>query len=155
MTVQRSYEGLIISKFHQRKWTLAVAESCTGGLLSHLLTNVDGASLVFLGGVVAYSPQAKIKLCNAKEATIDISGTVSPQITEEICVGIQEQLRTTVAVAITGVAGDSVEDKPKGLVYICISSPKGKDVKEFHFEGSRFKIKERAVLAALDLLLQL
>ncbi len=155
MTVPKSLPAQVITRFLQEKWTLAVAESCTGGLLSDTLTDVDGSSKVFIGGVVAYSPQAKVKLCNVNETILSTYGTVSSQITSEICAGIQEKLATKVAVAITGVAGGSVEDKPQGLVYICISSPRGKTIEEFHFKGPRRKIKEQAVLAAINLLLQL
>lgn len=155
MTVPKSLAAQVITKFLQEGWTLAVAESCTGGLLSDTLTNIDGSSKVFLGGVVAYTPQAKIKLCNANEATISTYGTVSPQITAEIAEGTRTKLSASVTVAITGIAGDSIEGKPPGLVYLYITSPKGNLAQEFHFKGSRRKIKQQAVHAVMQILLRL
>ncbi len=154
MVVLKSLAVQVLAKCIREGWTLSVAESCTGGLLSDVITDVDGSSKVFLGGVVAYSPQAKIKLCNAKETTISTHGTVSSQITREIAENVKEILSARVGVAITGIAGDSIEGKQQGLVYICISSPNGNREKKFHFKGSRQKIKEQAVGETLKMLIQ-
>ncbi len=102
-----------------------------------------------------YSPQAKKKLCEVNEVTISTYGTVSSQIATEMAERVKKELSAGVGVAITGVAGESIEGKPPGLVYISISSHKGDKAEEFHFKGLRRKIKEQAVLAALTLLLQL
>jgi len=155
MTTAKIIAAQVVARFLQEGWTLAVAESCTGGLLSDTLTNIDGSSKIFLGGIVPYSLQAKIKLGNARESTLSTYGTVSSQITMEIAEGVKERLSAVVAVAITGIAGDSVEGKPQGLVYIYISSPRGNIAEELHFQGSRRKIKEQAVMATMRLLLKL
>ncbi len=155
MTVPKSLAAQVITKFLQEGWTLAVSESCTGGLLSDALTDIDGSSKVFLGGAVAYSPIAKIQLCNVNKETLSSYGTVSSQTTTEMADGIKKQLSVGVAIAITGIAGDGIEGKPSGLVFISISSPKGNSTKEFHFKGSRRKIKEDAARTALELLLKL
>ncbi|OLS13440.1 MAG: protein CinA [Promethearchaeota archaeon CR_4] len=155
MVVLNTLAAKVIAKFLQQGWTLAVVESCTGGLLSDTLTNIDGSSKIFLGSIITYSPEAKIKLCNAKESTISRFGTVSSQVTMEIAEGVKERLSSVVAMGITGIAGGIVEDKVQGLVYIYISSPRGHIAEEFHFQGSRRRIKEQAVSAALQMLLRL
>jgi PncC family amidohydrolase len=155
MAVPKSLAAQVVAKLLREGWTLSVAESCTGGLFSDAITDIDGSSKVFLGGIVAYSPQAKIKLCSANEATISTYGTISSQITAEIAEGVKKQLSAMVTVGITGIAGDTLEGKPEGLVYIYISSPNGNIIEELQFEGSRRQIKERAVQSTLKLLLRL
>jgi len=155
MILLHSLAAQVITKFSKEEWTLAAVESCTGGLLSDSLTDIDGSSKIFLGGIVAYSPLAKLKFCGVKQTTLIQFGTVSSQITAELCESIKNKLSTSVGIAITGIAGSSIENKPKGLVFIGISSPKGISIEELHFQGDRRKIKEQAVYAALQALLNL
>jgi PncC family amidohydrolase len=89
----------------ERGWRLAVAESCTGGLLSHRLTNVPGSSACFLGGIVAYRNEVKARLLGVREETLRRFGAVSPQVAREMAEGARRLLGADLALAITGVAG--------------------------------------------------
>ena len=134
--------------------TLTCAESCTGGLLAARLVNVPGSSEVFKSGLVTYSNKAKRKLLGVKKSTLHKHGAVSAQTAEEMAKGAAFISKCDVTVSVTGIAGPDggTEEKPVGLVYIacCI---KGKvTVKEYHFSGSREKVRTSAVSAALTLM---
>ncbi len=134
--------------------TLAVAESCTGGLVTHLLTEVPGISSSFLMGVVAYSNQAKTKHLAVPEKTILAHGAVSKEVALAMASGIRKAASADIGIAVTGIAGPTggSRDKPIGLVYIAISGPDGEHARKFNFEGSRSGIKEKAAAAALEMI---
>lgn len=138
----------------RRRKTAAVAESCTGGLLGHLLTRPAGASDYFLGGVIAYSNEAKTALLGVPRAVLKKHGAVSAQTARSMAVGVRKKLKADVGVSITGIAGPSggSREKPVGLVYIACADGRRVEVKRFLFKGSRAAVKEKAARSALRLL---
>lgn len=135
------------------KKTLAVAESCTGGLLAHRLTDVPGSSDYFLQGVVAYSNEAKINALGVSPALIEKYGAVSSQVAEAMAQGIKEKARSSLGIAVTGIAGPSggTPEKPVGLVYVGLSWDKGSEWEKNIFLGNRDKIKYQSSQKALDM----
>ncbi len=133
--------------------TIAIAESCTGGLISHRLTNVPGSSSYFIAGLVTYSNQSKIDLLGVKERTLDEKGAVSKDVAEEMANGIRKKFCTTLGLASTGIAGPGggSEEKKVGTVYIGLSTKHGTEVRRFHFPGNRWEVKDQTSEAALDL----
>ena len=136
--------------------TIAIAESCTGGLISHLITNRAGSSQYFKLGVVAYSKEIKISLLKIPPQAIEQFGSVSPEIALSMAHKVRELAGTDIGLGISGIAGPSYpegeEEKPIGLVYIAVCSAQGDVSKEFNFEGSREEIKKKAAEQALGLL---
>jgi nicotinamide-nucleotide amidase len=135
------------------KKTLAVAESCTGGLLGHRLTDVPGSSDYFLQGVVAYSNEAKIDLLSVSPALVEKHGAVSSQVAEAMAQGMRKKARSSLGLAITGIAGPSggAPEKPVGLVYVALAWDKGSEVVKSLFLGNREKIKFQSSQKALDM----
>ncbi len=119
----------------QKRQTISVAESCTGGGLGAMLTEVAGSSTYFDGGVIAYSNQVKIAQLGVCSQTLDQYGAVSPQVAEEMAKGIQQKMNTDWSISVTGIAGPDggTEEKPVGLVYAAIASPDGQ-VKSYEFK---------------------
>lgn len=136
--------------------TLVTAESCTGGMLGARLTQVPGSSGYYLGGVVTYSNDLKQLLLGVTAGTLAAKGAVSRETAEAMARGARARLEGDWAVAITGVAGPGAsEKKPAGLVFICAAGPGRKMVTaEYHFSGSRAKVRQASVEAALELLWQ-
>ncbi len=138
--------------------TLAVAESCTGGLVSNLLTNVQGSSTFFLEGIISYSNKAKRDLLSIPEELILKFGVISPEVAKAMASGVKEQTQADIGLAITGIAGPSGigdgidKGKPVGLVYIAMAKSDILECKEYRFFGSRIDIKRRAANAALNML---
>nr|WP_290668515.1 CinA family protein [Ardenticatena sp.] len=133
--------------------TLATAESCTGGLLAHLITEVPGSSDYFLGGVVSYSNAAKMALLGVREATLAEHGAVSEPTAREMAEGVRARFQSTIGVGITGIAGPEggTPEKPVGLVYIGVSTPTHTIVRRFVWQtGDRSANKLASALAALD-----
>jgi len=134
--------------------TLAVAESCTGGMVASRLTDVAGSSAAFLGGVVAYSNDAKIALLGVSPNTLSTHGAVSGPTAEEMAAGVRLALRADIAVAVTGVAGPSggTPDKPVGLVWFGLATNTGIASFSRDIPGDRFAVRTRATATALDAL---
>lgn len=134
--------------------TLAVAESCSGGLIGHRLTNVPGSSDYFLGGVIAYGNAAKIDLLSIPPETIDRHGAVSSQTAKAMARGVRKRIRSDIGLAITGIAGPSgaTPDKPVGLVFVALAWKGGCEVQRNFFLGSRDRIKAQSAQAGLDVL---
>lgn len=137
-----------------KKLSLSVAESCTGGLVCHWLTNVPGSSGYFKQGVIAYSNSAKISLLNLPAEILEKFGAVSPEAVEEMAKRVKEISGTDIGIAVTGIAGPGggTREKPVGLVYTGFSSSAKIVSEEHHFGGSRELIKIQAAQASLDLL---
>lgn len=135
--------------------TLATAESCTGGLLAHRITNVPGSSAYFLGGVVAYAYEAKEILLGVRHETLQTYGAVSEETAREMAQGARQRMGADVAVAITGIAGPTggTPQKPVGLVYIALSAPGAEWCQRHVWQGDRLSNKEQSVEAALQLVL--
>ncbi|RLF33311.1 MAG: damage-inducible protein CinA [Thermoplasmata archaeon] len=140
----------------ERKWWIATAESCTGGLLAHTLTNIPGSSAYFKGGVVSYSNEVKMKVLGVKRETLEQYGAVSEQTAREMAEGVKNLMEVDVAVATTGIAGPGggTPEKPVGLVYIGLATPEGVEVKRFLFNGDRLYNKEQFCNAALNMVLE-
>ncbi|MCR5800965.1 MAG: competence/damage-inducible protein A [Lachnospiraceae bacterium] len=147
-------EASVIDLLKKKNFSLSIAESCTGGLLSARLINVPGASEVYKSGFVVYSNKAKRKLLGLKKKAIDKYGAVSAQTAEEMTKGLAMETKSDVCVSITGIAGPGggSAEKPVGLVYIACNV-KGKiTVRQYMFKGTRAKIRESSAAEALILI---
>lgn len=133
-------------------WQLAAAESCTGGLISHRVTNIPGSSAYFLGGVTAYANEVKMGVLGVKEQTLIDHGAVSCETVAEMARGVCAKLAAEVGVSVSGIAGPSggTSDKPVGLVWIGLATPTGVWTRSFHFDGEREHVKAQAAEAALQ-----
>lgn len=143
--------GILLS---MRRKKLAIAESCTAGLLMKRVTDVPGSSNYFVGGVVTYSNEAKIRILKVNKEYIKRKGAVSGKVAERMAEGVRKLLKADYGVSITGIAGPSGEmkEKPIGLVYIGISDETSTISKVYHFTGTRETIREQSAQAGLDLL---
>jgi nicotinamide-nucleotide amidase len=147
----------IIGKTHQllkrSNQTLAVAESCTGGLLSSYLTQLSGSSKYFLLGIISYSNQAKIKILKVPSRLLRQKGAVSAEVAIKIAEGVKKLAKTDLSIGISGIAGPSggTPEKPVGTVFIALIFRK-KICKKFFFTGTRTSIRRKAALKALQLL---
>src|SRR5215218_559033 len=135
--------------------TVAAAESLTGGNVSASITKISGSSGYFLGGIVAYSNEAKASLLSVSEETLATRGAVSAECAREMAEGARRAFGAEVAVATTGIAGPggATEHKPVGLVYIAFAAPDGVTAEEFHFPGGRAAVIDASTQAALLMLL--
>ena len=149
-----SLQSVLIRLLAARKKTLAVAESCTGGFLSHCLTNVPGASAVFLGGVISYSNQVKQDLLGVRAETLRLHGAVSEPVAREMADGARRLLHADYALAITGIAGPwgGTPDKPVGTAYIALSKNEGTSVLSQYSPVDRETFKYAITQRALDML---
>jgi nicotinamide-nucleotide amidase len=138
--------------------TIAVAESCTGGLLLARLTDPPGASEYVLGGIVAYSNEAKISQAGVPRETIEARGAVSEEVAQALAEGARERLGADLGVGVTGIAGPGggSEEKPVGLVWTCVAGPGGARLtRSVHLPGARADVRERAALVAMHLIRRL
>ncbi len=147
-------ESVIIDILRKRNWKLALAESCTGGMISSRITSIPGASDVFERGFITYSNQAKQELLGVEPGIITKYGAVSENCARAMADGARESAKVDIAVSVTGIAGPGggTEQKPVGLVYIGIADKFGCEVKKFNFIGDREGNRRRASLAALTIL---
>ncbi|HEY7919644.1 MAG TPA: nicotinamide-nucleotide amidohydrolase family protein [Streptosporangiaceae bacterium] len=144
----------LIALLAARQQSIAVAESLTGGLLAGALTDVPGASAVFLGGVVAYATELKAVLLGVDRAVLAAQGAVSAEVAEAMATGVRGRLGASVGAATTGVAGpDPAEGKPAGTVYIAASAGDKTRVRQLALSGSRAAIRAETVREALRLVL--
>ncbi|HLE27073.1 MAG TPA: CinA family protein [Anaerolineales bacterium] len=148
-----SLEILVGQLLTQHKLTLAVAESCTGGLVGHRLTNVPGSSTYFLGGVVAYAYDAKEDLLGVSHNTLYDHGAVSEETAREMARGVRRALGADIGVSVTGIAGPGggMPDKPVGLAWVALSTREGEHAKRFVWDGDRITNKEKSAEAALEM----
>jgi PncC family amidohydrolase len=139
----------------RRGMSLAVAESCTGGLLGAAITDVPGSSAYFLGGVISYSDEVKVEQLAVPRETLASHGAVSAETACAMAVGVRQLLHADLGVSITGVAGPAAEgSKPAGLTYIGIAINGGVRAHTFQWSGSRWENRQSSVTAALRLLLE-
>jgi len=145
---------VVLEALRRRGQTLAVAESCTGGLISAHLTDVPGASDVFLGGVVSYSNEAKEQLIDVPHETLVEHGAVSQEVARAMAAGVRRRFSADWGVGITGIAGPTggTDEKPVGLVHWAVEGPGGQWAKHRVFLGDRTIVREWSLNAALDLL---
>lgn len=145
-------ESLIGARLRARGWRLAVAESCTGGLLGHRLTEVAGSSDYFLGGVIAYANAVKTALLGVRPETLETWGAVSPQTALEMAEGVRQLTGATVGLSATGIAGPGggTPLKPVGLVYLGLAAPGERRVWRHVWSGDRTANKAASAQAALE-----
>lgn len=144
----------LLSLASDRNLTLATAESCTGGLLSALLTDISGLGHVFERGIVAYSEQAKCDLLNIDQARVDECGAVSREIAIEMARGVLERSQADIALSITGFAGPAADDEEEGLVHFACAR-RGRETvhREEHFGPlGRDSVRNAAAAVALSLM---
>ena len=153
--VENSLEFRVGKLLQERKLKLALAESCTGGLVGNRITDIPGSSEYFLGGVVAYAYEAKVALLGVSWDTLNTRGAVSRETVLEMARGARRVLSTDIAVSVSGIAGPGggTTEKPVGTTWIGLVTGKGEWAKLFHFSGDRTKIKLSAADSALQLLL--
>jgi PncC family amidohydrolase len=139
-----------------RRITVATAESCTGGLISHLLTEIPGASGYLVGGVVAYANDTKRRLLDVPGDVIEAHGAVSAQVAVAMAEGIRARLGSDLAVAVTGILGPGggTDAKPVGLAYVAVAGLGAPGVRRFNWTGDRASNKREAARAAFELLLE-
>ena len=141
-------------RFLRHGRTLAVAESCTGGLLGGALTDVPGSSAYFRGGVISYADPVKVQQLGVPDATLRRYGAVSEQTAAAMASGVRQRLQADVGVSITGVAGPDAEgSKPVGLTFIGIATT-SVTTHRFQWTGDRWDNRRRSVIAALELLVR-
>ena len=151
---EETLAGVVAQLLMSKGKRLVVAESCSGGLLAQMITNLPGSSGYFWGSVTSYSNEAKVKFLGVKEETLKSHGAVSPETAEEMARGILSKSGCDFSLAITGIAGPDggTREKPVGLVYIALATGEACVVKEMHFAGSRDAIRMISAKTALDML---
>jgi nicotinamide-nucleotide amidase len=149
-------EAQVGRALRERGWTIGTAESCTGGLILHRLTNIAGSSAYVVGGIVAYSNTIKQNLLHVKQGTLLAYGAVSEQTAQEMALGARQVLKTDLAVSVTGIAGPGggTAEKPVGLTYIGLAGPDELLLVQRHlWDGDREAVKNASADAALRLVL--
>jgi nicotinamide-nucleotide amidase len=148
-----SLEQIVSYYLQMRNATLAVAESCTGGLVAERLTSVSGSSRYFLGGAVVYSNALKTEMADVPEDLIDVYGAVSEQVARALAEGIRKRCGSSLGLGITGVAGPTggTAEKPVGLVFHALASENGTEVVKRNFPGDRARVRWFASQQALDM----
>jgi nicotinamide-nucleotide amidase len=151
-TEGEAMEEVVARALTENRATIAVAESCTGGLLAERLTNIPGSSVYFLGGVVCYSNELKSALVDVPAELIESKGAVSPEVALALADGIRKRTGATIGVGVTGIAGPGggTPEKPVGLVHIGIADERGPRERRFQFPGDRERIRMHASQTALD-----
>jgi PncC family amidohydrolase len=139
-----------------RDLTVATAESCTGGLVAHAITEIAGSSAYFLGGFVTYADDVKRDQLGVPAELLASHGAVSAQVARAMAEGARSRLGTTIAVSITGIAGPGggSDEKPVGLTYVAVADQAGADVRRHLWTGDRSMNKHDSAVAALELLLE-
>jgi PncC family amidohydrolase len=154
MLHEGSLEVVVGELLGQREMTLAVAESCTGGLVGHRITNVPGSSAYYEGSITAYSYNIKELILHVQHDTLYRHGAVSEQTAREMAVGVRRAFQADIGLAVTGVAGPGggTSEKPVGLVYVALAAPDGEWVERYMWDGNRLENKEQSAEAVLGLL---
>ena len=151
----KNIEDIVIDNLNKENLTLSTAESCTGGLIGHRLTQVSGSSAVYAGGVISYSNESKIDQLNVNPDNIKNFGAVSEQVAIEMAQNVKQKFNSSIGVSVTGIAGPDggSEAKPVGLVYVGYCDEKLSFVKKFNFSSNREDNKIRTSQAVLKLIL--
>jgi len=152
-TKGESLEEVVGMYLVMRQKTLAVAESCTGGLLAERLTRISGSSTYFLGGAVCYTNEMKTRWAGVPAELIQIHGAVSKPVAQAMAEGVRARAGSSIGVGITGIAGPTggSSEKPVGLVFVGLADERGTQVREFHFPGSRERVRLWATQMALEM----
>jgi len=154
MSLEKPLEVLVGELLTAAGLHLATAESCTGGLIGHLITNVPGSSNYYLGSVTAYANQAKVRLLGVAPNTLEQYGAVSAETVIEMARGIRQVLSAEVGLAVSGIAGPDggTPEKPVGLAWIGLSAPGMEQAWHYLWPGDRLQVKEQTARQALQLL---
>lgn len=152
----KEYQELV-TLLRSEKLTIATAESCTGGLIAKLITDVPGSSATFVGGMVSYSNEMKMKWLGVTRETLDRYGAVSENTVSEMLDGIRIQTGARLAIAVSGIAGPTggIPEKPVGTVYIGVSFHGRKRIERFLFQGSREKVRIQSARKAAEMILDI
>jgi PncC family amidohydrolase len=151
---EKTLEVLVGELLRQHGLRLAVAESCTGGLVGHLLTNVAGSSTYYMGSVTAYAYEAKVRLLGVRWETLEQHGAVSPETVIEMARGVRTALAADIGLSVSGIAGPGggTPEKPVGLTWVGLSSPTDEYARQFIWHGNRIENKENSAQATLQVL---
>lgn len=143
----QNIQEIIVHLLSEKNLTIAIAESCTGGMLASRIVDVSGSSKVFKEGMITYSNQAKVNRLGVKQSTLDTYGAVSSEVAKEMAEGIKKVTNSDIGISVTGVAGPTggTKEKPVGLVYSAIHYKGKTNVYKNYFLGDRLKIRERSV----------
>ncbi|MDD1772955.1 MAG: CinA family protein [Methanomassiliicoccales archaeon] len=146
----------VVQLLREKRLSIALAESCTGGRVCDMLTDVPGCSGVLKGGVVAYSNGSKVKLLGVSPATLERFGAVSAECASEMARGARSALEADIGVSTTGIAGPAgaTPTKPVGMVYIALATGSGVKVSEHHFPGDRESVRSKTAEEVLRLILR-
>ena len=149
---KETLEEIIVQLGLTKNKTVSTAESCTGGLIGHRLTEISGSSSIFKGGIVVYSNESKMSLLGIKKDLLESQGAVSYETAEQMAINVKNKFNTDYGISVTGIAGPTggSDKKTVGLVYIGMAKNKGVKVKEFHFGTNRKRNKLRSSQAALN-----
>ena len=149
-------EELVARLLTEQRLTIAVAESCTGGLIAHQLTNVSGSSAYFVGGVVAYANEVKEQVLGVSGETLAAHGAISEETVREMAGGARRLFGTDVAISSTGIAGPTggTPQKPVGLVYVALAAQDFERCERHLWRGDRLENKRQTAEAALEMLRQ-
>jgi len=147
----------IIKTYTAKSLKIAIAESCTGGYVSHMFTNISGASKVFERGIVCYSNQAKIDLLNVERKTLEIHGAVSENVVKQLAYNIRTLSNVDIGIGISGIAGPTggTPEKPVGTVYIGFSTEEETQANRFDFNADRIMFKKLVLEKIIEHLEQL
>lgn len=144
----------VIELFIEKKHTLALAESCTGGLIASCITAISGSSAVLERGFVTYSNTSKTQEVSVPAELIIKHGAVSAEVASAMAIGVRKVANTNVGLSVTGIAGPTggSPDKPVGLVFLALATESNVDVRRFQFNGDRDEVRRQAVTKALSML---
>jgi nicotinamide-nucleotide amidase len=148
----QSMDAVVGHALMEKKMTIAVAESCTGGLIGHRLTSIPGSSNYYLGGIVVYSNQSKVDLLGVDPETLEAKGAVSNETVQQMARSVREKLKAKLGLAVTGIAGPAggTKTKPVGTVHIGLAAKNKTISKEYRFWGNRKQVKLNTSMMALD-----
>lgn len=143
-----------IKEFTRKKILIAIAESCTGGYVSHMFTNISGASNVFERGIVCYSNKSKIELLNVDPKSIETFGAVSETVARQLAYNVRILSNVDIGIGITGIAGPTggTSEKPVGLVYIGFSKEEETIIEKYNFNADRINFKELVLEKIIEFL---
>ncbi len=148
----KSLDEVVAELFRDRRLTLSLAESCTGGLIAKRITDMPGSSAYFCEGVVTYSNEAKMRLLGVSAELLNDFGAVSSECAAAMATGVRTASGSDLGLSVTGIAGPDggSADKPVGTVFISLAVPDGCQIKRFRFEGNRDEVRTRTATAALE-----
>ena len=152
--MEKTLEFIVGELLRKRGWRLAVAESCTGGLVGHRITNIPGSSTYYMGSITAYAYEAKVRMLGVSWDTLERHGAVSAETVLEMAEGVRRALASDVGVSVSGIAGPGggTPEKPVGLVWVGLAAPDFHGAWSYMWHGDRIENKELSAQAVLQVL---